>query len=306
MLLRRNLPLPISGVISFWEKVWGRPETLYFISYPVPFILGLFYFIVLFPYGKLLEFILINFIVIVLSILLYILFKLMIKNFPLFRVFIREILWVIISVLALTSFFSITDPEKLSTSNVLGLLGPSITLGASLILLSTSHETLRKMKICGRNCLSKSELDFLLNELREKFKDKRNELEEIEWAYKNTILIPYLFSLGQLNVTLIIISNIFEKLIGGSFNLLNLSIPEDCQRSTLKKAKYLGLNLRLDEEDFDFRKFWRGRGKYVHNAISKKVNIVPSEEYILKSIRLLSKTLREYPKILQRLEIKHH
>jgi len=219
------------------------------------------------------------------------------KN-PSLRIYVREELWILIVVIAIMSF-GVHDPFGISIENVTSLPGPSLLLGASFLILIISLNAINRIRHWERIGLRTSEIPALISKLDRVFHGKEH--REISSAYRSAGYLPLLFVTEQMNLTLVLVSGIFDKLIDESFRILNIPIPKDekgREPGYVKKATYLGLNLSLDDSNFSFDTFWGIRSKYVHPALDKTTEMVPSEIEVENSIKLISKTLREYVRII--------
>jgi len=219
------------------------------------------------------------------------------KN-PSLRIYVREELWILIVVLVITSF-GVHDPFGISIGNVTSLAGPSLLLGGSFLILIVSINAVNRIRHWERIGLRTSEIPALISKLDSIFYGKEH--QEISSVYRNAGYLPLLFVTEQMNLILVLVSGLFDKLIDESFRILNVPIPKDDkgrEPGYVKKATYLGLNLSLDDSNFSFDKFWGVRSKYVHPALDKTTEMVPSEIEVENSIKLISKTLREYVRII--------
>jgi len=256
-------------------------------------ILELSYSLFLSGMSKFLELALINIGGLIVAFAITLFLRRILKKRPAVKIFIREELWILIFIFVFTSY-GVYDVSRISTANILSLVGPSSLLGGSFLVFKLAR--IQHWETIG---IRNTELTHLLSRVDNALQNKQH--EEISWAYKNARYLVLLFITEQMNLLLILISDIFEKLIDETFKILNEPIPKNKRGLTVgyvKRATRLKLNLSLDDSDFDFKEFWTFRARYVHRAIERTAEIVPPEEEIEKSIRLLSKTLREYPDII--------
>lgn len=264
----------------------------------------LLHFLFLFPTGRYLEFALANIFGVILALSIDFFLLQILKRMPSLTIFVREMLWILIAVLGLASLGG-ADLSRISIVDTLSLVGPVALLGAAFLASFLSINALRRIRCWERIGIRSMEIPNLLREVKNVFHDK--EYGEISWVYKSAQYLTLLYVTQQMNLALTITSDIFEKLIKESYKILEIPIPKDERDLAVgypKRAKHLGLDLKLDGSDFDFEEFWDLRGKYVHGAIERTVEIVPSEEEMERSFRLLSKILREYPNIMASLRKK--
>lgn len=260
--------------------------------------LELFFALFLLAIGRAVEFFLINIGAFIIVFFVTFFLQWTVKRVQALKIFVREILWILVFVFGFTSY-GVFNVAGISATNILSLVGPTSLLGASFLAFQLAVNALFRIRRWQNIGIRSTELTVLLGKVDTALQGKEH--EEISWAYKNARYLILLFVTEQLNLILILISDIFEKLINETFKALNEPIPKDEKGEPVgwvKKANHLKLNLTLDETDFNLRRFWSFRSKYVHGAIEKTVEIVPPEEEIEKSIMLLSKTLREYPAIV--------
>jgi len=280
-------------------------KIIYALSAVSVVLLEIFFVLALLAANRFLELALVNIGgIVVTAFVNYSLQRILRKN-PSLRMYIREELWILIAVIVITSY-GVRDPLGITVTNIFTLTGPSLLVGASFLMFQVSLSAFNKIRRWETIGIRSTEMSNLLSKLDQTFQGKEH--QEISSAYRNAEYLPLLFVTEQVNLILTLVSGIFDKLIDESFQILNILIPKDehgREPGYVKKATYLGLNLSLDDSKFNFDRFWGIRSKYTHHTMDKATEIVPSEVEIEDSIKLLSKTLREYPSIIDNFDSAH-
>jgi hypothetical protein len=256
----------------------------------------------LLPNNRFVEFVIVNIGGTIVTVFVHYSLEGILRKNPSLRMYIREELWLLIVVLVITSY-GVRDPLGISVANPFTITGPSLLLGASFLILLVSATTFNRIRRWEKVGIRTSEIPDLIGKLSSVFQDKEH--QEISATYKSASYLVLLFITEQVNLLLILVSSIFDKLIDESLRTLNIPVPKDDygrEPGSVKKATYLGLNLTLDNSDFDFDKFWGIRSKYIHHTIDKATEIIPSEIEIENSIKLVSKVLRVYPTIISKFD----
>lgn len=262
-------------------------------------IIEIFFILFLGSTGKLLELIVIHIIGFVLAIFVqYFLSKILEKGKEL-KVYARELILILILIFSLTSY-GVFNPSGLSISNFISLFGPGSLLAASFLVFYLGIVSINRIETWEQVGLKTTEVNELIRQIDDTLKEKN---DEITWAYDNVRFLIIPFVTGQLNLILILLSDILEKLVNETFKTLEIPVPKNEKGypvGFVKKIEFLEMNLILDDYNFTFSDFWNFRGKYIHQAISKSAKIYPPETEIKKCIQLFSKLLKEYPEILKK------